>query len=93
MNTHWFVLRPCCPAIVLALLLISACLKDGPTETNNNQPKAVMKADLWEVPEDDNRQTIVTLDGSDSSDPDNDPLTFLWDVVSGHPPKWAAIQG
>ena len=27
----------------------------------------------------------VTLDGTDSFDPDNDPLTFLWEQVSGPP--------
>ena len=28
---------------------------------------------------------VVTLDGSKSSDPDNDPITFLWEQTSGPP--------
>lgn len=56
---------------------------DDPVQPTNNDPVAVIAADPLEVPENDGNQTVVTLDGSGSSDRDGDPLTFSWTVPSG----------
>ena len=49
----------------------------------NQDPVADIVADPTSVPAGDNNQTIVTIDGSGSSDPDGDMLTFEWTVESG----------
>lgn len=52
-------------------------------QPTNNPPVAVIAADPTDVPEGDNHETVVPLDGSDSSDPDGDPLTFAWTAPNG----------
>ena len=49
----------------------------------NQDPVADIVANPTSVPGGDNNQTIVTIDGSGSSDPDGDMLTFEWTVQSG----------
>jgi len=61
-----------------------ACGDDDPMQPSNEDPVAVIAADPLEVPSGDNHQTVVTLDGSGSSDPDGDPLTFAWTAPSGN---------
>lgn len=77
--------RPLTLAALSFLVLFAACGDDddGITEPTNRNPVASISAAPLEVPENDGNQTVVTLDGSGSSDPDNDPLTFSWDVPSG----------
>ncbi len=49
----------------------------------NQAPTAMVTADRTSVPAGDNHTTVVRIDASGSSDPDNDPLTFSWVVPSG----------
>ncbi len=46
----------------------------------NAAPSAAIETSHTEIPPGDGNQTIVTLDGSNSSDPDGDELTFKWSV-------------
>jgi len=75
------------PLTLALLAAVAACGGDdddnGMTGPTNNPPTAVIAADPLDVPPGDNDQTVVTLDGSGSSDPDGDPLTFSWTVPSG----------
>lgn len=75
------------PTLACVLLLTAACGGgdgDGGTGMNtNNNPVAVIAASPLEVPVNDGNQTVVTLDGSGSSDADNDPLSFAWVVPNG----------
>ena len=73
------------PCLVLLLVLVIACGggDDEPMGMTNGKPVAAIVALPMEVPESEINQTIVTLDGSTSSDPDNDPLTFTWNVSNG----------
>ena len=49
----------------------------------NRDPVADIVANPASVQAGDNNQTVVTIDGSGSSDPDGDMLTFQWTVQSG----------
>ncbi len=49
----------------------------------NNAPTASISANPTEVPRGDNNSTVVTLDGSASSDQDGDQLSFAWTVPRG----------
>ncbi len=69
-------------AIVAVPLLVTACGDDG-VGSGNNDPVAVIEANPTSVPTGDGNQTVVTLDGSGSSDPESDPLTFSWTVPNG----------
>lgn len=72
-----------------AAALLAACGDDGgegmtpPSPMDNRAPTARIMASPITVPPGDDHRTVVTLDGSDSSDPDGDPLTFFWTVPSG----------
>ena len=50
----------------------------------NSLPEAVIQSTHDAVPPGDNNQTVVTLDGSGSSDIDGDPLTYQWSVFGGN---------
>ncbi len=69
-------------AIVAVPLLVTACGDDG-VGSGNNDPVAVIEANPTSVPTGDGNQTVVTLDGSGSSDSESDPLTFSWTVPNG----------
>ncbi len=48
-----------------------------------NAPTAVISASPTVVPRNDGNNTVVTLDGSGSTDPNSDALTFRWTAVNG----------
>ena len=66
----------------IVLVVFAAC-GDDITDPDNQAPTASISADPVSVPRGDNNQTIVTLDGSASSDPDGDELTYDWTVPNG----------
>ncbi|RMH21383.1 MAG: PKD domain-containing protein [Gemmatimonadetes bacterium] len=73
-------------ALLLVILAPAACGGgDGGTDPgpSNRPPVARVSASPQTVPQNDGNRTVVRLDGSASSDPDGDPLSFQWDVPSG----------
>ena len=69
--------------VPLAALVMAACSDDDPTGTDNDAPVARIDASPLNVSQGDANQTVVTIDGSDSSDPDGDQLTYSWTVPNG----------
>jgi hypothetical protein len=55
-------------------------MQPGP---GNNAPTAVISANPTSVPAGDGNVTVVTLDGTGSTDPDGDSLTYAWTAASG----------
>ena len=70
------------PAMVL---LVAACSDDPvtPPPPSPNAPTAAISAAPMVVPRNDGNNTVVTLDGSGSTDPNGDPLTYQWTAASG----------
>jgi hypothetical protein len=68
------------PAIAL---LVAACGGDEVTGPENDPPVAAVSANPTQVPPGDGNSTIVTIDGSASTDPNGDALSYSWTVPSG----------
>ncbi len=73
------------PAVVW---LLAACGDDPatsppPPPPPPNAPTAVISASPTVVPLLDGNATVVTLDGSGSTDPNGDPLSYRWTAASG----------
>ncbi len=69
---------------ILAALVAVGCGDDGGTDPQQNRaPTAVIMADPTVVGAGDNHTTVVTLNGTGSSDPDGDTLSFSWTVPNG----------
>ncbi len=69
---------------ILAALVAVGCSGDGGTNPQQNRvPNAVIMANPTVVAAGDNHATVVTLDGTGSSDPDGDMLSFSWTVPMG----------
>ena len=73
--------------LVLLALPMAACGGgddgNGTGPPRNTDPVARMTTSHQSVPAGDNHQTVVTLDASNSTDADGNPLTFSWTVPSG----------
>lgn len=72
-------------ALALAALVFAACEGDNPLESNH-APNATIHADAT-----GQRGVAVTLDGTASSDPDGDALTYTWTLSSRPSGSTAAI--
>lgn len=73
---------------MLAVMIVVGCGDDdednGSVMTpGNTSPVASIAASATQVPAGDNFQTVLTLDGSASSDADGDSLSYSWSVPSG----------
>ncbi len=75
---------------VFALIFAAACggntptgTDDGDIDPSNQAPTAQITAAPLNVLVSDNHATVVTIDGSGSTDPDDDALTYWWVVASG----------
>ncbi|MBM4381484.1 MAG: histidine kinase, partial [Deltaproteobacteria bacterium] len=64
------------------LASVPATVQVGVLDSSNRAPVAVASAPAWV---DERAVALVTLDGSGSSDADNDVLTYRWTQVSGPP--------
>ncbi len=73
-RTLWFSL------MTIVVVVFAGCSDDDiPGPGNQNQsPTASITANPTQTPRGDNNSTIVTLDGSVSTDPDGDQLSFAW---------------
>ena len=73
------------PGAILAMLLLAACGDDPvtPPPPSPNAPTAVISASPTIVPRNDGNNTVVTLDGSGSTDPNGDSLTYQWTAANG----------
>ena len=75
-------------AVLVAVIVVVGCGGDDEDNGNvmmptNNSPVASIAASGTQVPAGDNFQTILTLDGSGSSDADGDSLSYSWTVPGG----------
>ena len=72
--------------VVPAVLLLAAGCSDDPVTPpppSPNAPTAVISAAPTVVPRNDGNNTVVTPDGSGSTDPNSDALTFRWTAANG----------
>ena len=71
--------------IPVMVLLAAACGEDPvtPPPPSPNAPTAAIAASPTIVARNDGNNTVVTLDGTGSTDPNGDTLTYQWTAASG----------
>ena len=79
----WLAILP-----LSGLLALGACDSNSSSEVEEDDemmgaPVAQIVSSHSSVPENDGNQTVVRLDGSGSSDPDGETLTYNWSVPGG----------